>query len=103
VLRRDFARSWWAVTDSNRRHPACKAGALPAELTAPRVRLTGLRQYEHRWNLSVVLALCKGQSHGTLGDRRKIAAQKNRRRADGQRAHLGLGIPRAMEGAICEV
>src|SRR5947209_3086690 len=25
---------WWAVTDSNRRHPACKAGALPAELTA---------------------------------------------------------------------
>ena len=26
--------SWWAVTDSNRRHPACKAGALPAELTA---------------------------------------------------------------------
>ena len=26
---------WWAVTDSNRRHPACKAGALPAELTAP--------------------------------------------------------------------
>src|SRR5262245_49388659 len=27
---------WWAVTDSNRRHPACKAGALPAELTALR-------------------------------------------------------------------
>src|SRR3954454_9767077 len=25
---------WWAVTESNRRHPACKAGALPAELTA---------------------------------------------------------------------
>src|SRR4029078_2843838 len=25
---------WWAVTGSNRRHPACKAGALPAELTA---------------------------------------------------------------------
>jgi len=31
----DFFR-WWAVTDSNRRHPACKAGALPAELTALR-------------------------------------------------------------------
>jgi hypothetical protein len=27
---------WWAVTDSNRRHPACKAGALPTELTARR-------------------------------------------------------------------
>src|SRR5262245_7363821 len=28
------AKGWWAVTDSNRRHPACKAGALPTELTA---------------------------------------------------------------------
>ena len=25
----------WAVQDSNLRPPACKAGALPAELTAP--------------------------------------------------------------------
>gem|GEM_PF-1809742 len=24
--------AWWAMTGSNRRHPACKAGALPAEL-----------------------------------------------------------------------
>src|ERR1700730_14585509 len=31
---------WWAVTDSNRRHPACKAGALPTELTAVRARLS---------------------------------------------------------------
>ena len=23
---------WWSQTESNRRHPACKAGALPAEL-----------------------------------------------------------------------
>ena len=23
---------WWSRTGSNRRHPACKAGALPAEL-----------------------------------------------------------------------
>ena len=29
-------QNWWAVTGSNRRHPACKAGALPAELTANR-------------------------------------------------------------------
>jgi hypothetical protein len=28
------SEGWWAVTDSNRRHPACKAGALPTELTA---------------------------------------------------------------------
>lgn len=24
--------SWWSQTESNRRHPACKAGALPTEL-----------------------------------------------------------------------
>jgi len=29
----------WAVPGSNRRPPACKAGALPAELTAPAVRV----------------------------------------------------------------
>jgi len=23
------SEGWWAVTGSNRRHPACKAGALP--------------------------------------------------------------------------
>ena len=31
---------WWAVLGSNQRPPACKAGALPAELTA-QVRLAG--------------------------------------------------------------
>ena len=25
-------KKWWSLTESNRRHPACKAGALPAEL-----------------------------------------------------------------------
>src|SRR5262249_4374853 len=34
-----FSR-WWAVTASNRRHPACKAGALPTELTALTARLS---------------------------------------------------------------
>ena len=29
-------RQWWSVSGSNRRPPACKAGALPAELT-PRI------------------------------------------------------------------
>lgn len=27
-----FKGRWWSRTGSNRRHPACKAGALPAEL-----------------------------------------------------------------------
>src|SRR5258708_24610510 len=26
------SKSWWSRSGSNRRHPACKAGALPAEL-----------------------------------------------------------------------
>jgi hypothetical protein len=33
-----LAKRKWAVQDSNLRPPACKAGALPAELTAPRPR-----------------------------------------------------------------
>ena len=29
----DFRKSvWWSQTESNRRHPACKTGALPSEL-----------------------------------------------------------------------
>ena len=35
----DHASSWWSQTESNRRHPACKAGALPTELW-PRSRRT---------------------------------------------------------------
>ena len=31
---RAASKGWWAVTDSNRRHSACKADALPTELTA---------------------------------------------------------------------
>ena len=29
---RSTREKWWSLTGSNRRHPACKAGALPAEL-----------------------------------------------------------------------
>ena len=35
-LRAGQTEYWWAVTGSNRRHPACKADALPTELTALR-------------------------------------------------------------------
>jgi hypothetical protein len=31
-------RAWWAMTGLNRRPPACKAGALPTELIAPKTR-----------------------------------------------------------------
>lgn len=30
--RQPTKKGWWSRTGSNRRHPACKAGALPAEL-----------------------------------------------------------------------
>src|SRR4051812_38453431 len=41
-LRTSFRNSdWWSQTGSNRRPPACKAGALPAELW-PLVGLAGL-------------------------------------------------------------
>jgi hypothetical protein len=38
----------WAVTGSNRRPPACKAGALPAELTARSMEDSRLTQREDR-------------------------------------------------------
>src|SRR5574343_685366 len=40
--------SWWRMTGSNRRPPACKAGALPAELIPPGLltRLVGLVGFE---------------------------------------------------------
>ena len=31
---RSSLKKWWALTGSNRRHPPCKGGALPAELNA---------------------------------------------------------------------
>ena len=33
-LRKCLNLRWWAMTGSNRRHLACKASALPAELIA---------------------------------------------------------------------
>ncbi len=46
---KERAKSWWSRSGSNRRHPACKAGALPAELR-PRhqkgVTMVGLDRFE---------------------------------------------------------
>ena len=38
-------KKWWSRTGSNRRHPACKAGALPAELRPLIVFLTMQRRW----------------------------------------------------------
>jgi hypothetical protein len=43
---RTRTRTWWSRSGSNRRHPACKAGALPAELRPPAVGLVGLDRFE---------------------------------------------------------
>ena len=37
----DHQIRWWAVQDSNLWQPACKAGALPTELTAPAFGMSG--------------------------------------------------------------
>ena len=41
----DERPDWWSQTGSNRRPPACKAGALPIELQ-PRMILVGLDGFE---------------------------------------------------------
>ena len=41
--------NWWAKTGSNRRHPACKAGALPAELFA--LELNAIFERYLRWRV----------------------------------------------------
>ena len=37
-------KKWWSRTESNRRHPACKAGALPTELR-PRWKRTNQQKW----------------------------------------------------------
>ena len=34
MARRALLATWWAMLESNQRHPACKAGALASELIA---------------------------------------------------------------------
>ena len=34
LFRSQYQKLWWALTGSNRRHSACKADALPTELSA---------------------------------------------------------------------
>src|SRR5574344_356068 len=38
---------WWRMTGSNRRPPACKAGALPAELIPRKAPITALLNQWH--------------------------------------------------------
>ena len=40
------SRRWWSQTGSNRRPPACKAGALPTELWPRKRKMVGLGRFE---------------------------------------------------------
>ena len=41
----DIKKRWWRMTGSNRRPPACKAGALPAELIPRELGCDGLAEW----------------------------------------------------------
>ena len=43
------SQDWWRQTGSNRRPPACKAGALPAELCPPIQRLLRFLTPDNWW------------------------------------------------------
>src|SRR5579864_7316025 len=57
----------WAVTGSNRRPPACKAGALPAELTARRAAHRATAQARLRRYASAALHTALGAASPYVG------------------------------------
>ena len=53
----NYRAIWWAMTGSNCRHPACKAGALPAELIARKmVTRMGFEPMKPPWKGGVLTA-----------------------------------------------
>ena len=53
---------WWTMTGSNCRHPACKAGALPAELIVHVVTRPGIEPGIPPWKGGVLTAWPTGQN-----------------------------------------
>ena len=53
---------WWTMTGSNCRHPACKAGALPAELIVHMVTRPGIEPGIPPWKGGVLTAWPTGQN-----------------------------------------
>ena len=54
--------AWWTMTGSNCRHPACKAGALPAELIVHVVTRPGIEPGIPPWKGGVLTAWPTGQN-----------------------------------------
>ena len=60
-LSEDNRLLWWTMTGSNCRHPACKAGALPAELIVHVVTRPGIEPGIPPWKGGVLTAWPTGQ------------------------------------------
>ena len=63
----DMPDFWWALTGSNRRHSACKADALPAELSARMVTGRGIEPLIPPWKGGVLTAWPTGQLDPRVG------------------------------------
>ena len=61
-LSEDNRLRWWTMTGSNCRHPACKAGALPAELIVHVVTRPGIEPGIPPWKGGVLTAWPTGQN-----------------------------------------
>lgn len=92
-----FGRMWWSQTGSNRRHPACKADALPTELWPRIFAETGPaldchpapdRLYGHRMRGPVTMA------PAASGDLRSMSAtlreQRDARMPTADERHRGI-------------
>src|SRR5665648_178401 len=51
--------NWWAMTGSNRRHPACKAGALPAELITRGLTIISIHKKIQCVKAFIYFCICK--------------------------------------------
>ena len=74
-----LTRKWWSRTESNRRHPACKAGALPTELR-PHWKLTNQQKLVGPGRLELPTSRLSGVrsnhlSYGPLDHARKPPAR----------------------------
>ncbi len=85
-------KSWWLMTGSNRRPPACDAGALPAELISRSpCEARNLRIAQHQVNTGIEF-FASGRGQLALVDGFCAAAAPFRRKTVGCTGLLGLSV-----------
>ncbi len=85
-------KSWWLMTGSNRRPPACDAGALPAELISRSpCEARNLRIAQHQVNTDIEF-FASGRGQVALVDGFCAAAAPFRRKTVGCTGLLGLSV-----------